>query len=122
MPNLQKIERNLQIPGHSSPFFNPSPEVGLTFESFQPLISQIETDFQESHLLKFFFISAICVICGQICFVCISTSEIGFKAACGPQARWEPSKTDHPSLSRSFAVQRLSGCAGAASRVALPGL
>ena len=30
--------------------------------------------------------------------------------------------TDHPSLSRSFAVQRLSECVGAAGRVALPGL
>jgi hypothetical protein len=31
----------------------------------------------ESHLLQFFFICAICAICGQILFVCISTSEFG---------------------------------------------
>jgi len=77
MPNLQKIERNLQIPHYSSSYFNPSPEVALSFASFEPLISQIDTDFQESHLLQFFFICAICVISGQICFVCISTSQIG---------------------------------------------
>ena len=32
----------------------------------------------EAHLLQFFYICAIGVICGQILFVCISTSEFGF--------------------------------------------